>query len=114
MRRLLGLAVIFLVLSVCVPWYGYFLIYNVSGSVKGVNNETAASIPWKAYLLVSLDSNDEFVDANLIMYGKDSTKKPVYIQLNYSDSNHSLDIDIPDLGNVYTAIDLRTDVNTPF
>jgi hypothetical protein len=113
MKRLLGLAVIFLVLSVCVPSYGYFLIYNVSGSVKGVNNELAASIPWKAYLVVNLDSNDEFVDANLVMYGKDSTKKSVYVQLNYSDGAHSLDIDISNKGSGFIAIDLRTDVNTP-
>ena len=109
----MGLAVIFVVLSVCVPSYGYFLIYNVSGSVKGVNNALPASIPWKAYLVVNLDINDEFVDANLVMFGKDSTKKSVYIQLNYSDSAHSLDIDIPNTGSGFTAIDLRTDVNTP-
>ena len=113
MRRLLGLVVIFLVLSVCVPSYGYFLIYNVSGSVKGFNNELAASIPWKAYLVVNLNSDDEFVDANLVMYGKDSTKKPVYIQLNYSDIAHSLDIAISTNESGYIAFDLRTDVNTP-
>jgi hypothetical protein len=94
MRRLLWLVVVFVVLSACVPSYGYFLIYNVSGLVKGVNNETKASIPWKSYFVANLDdSNDVLVDANLIMYGQDSNKHKVYVVLNYSDANEYLDAD---------------------
>lgn len=88
MRRLLWLAVIFVVLSACVPSYGYFLIYNMSGSVKGVNDGTKASISVKGYLVANLDdSNDALVDANLIMYGQDSGKHKVYVVLNYSDAD---------------------------
>lgn len=88
MKRLLGLAVLFVVLCMCVPSsYGtsgnYFLIYNVSCTVKGVNNDTKASIPLKAYYVVNLDSGDNLVDANLIMYGKDSSKNKVYIELDH-------------------------------
>lgn len=94
MRRLLWLAVVIVVLSACVPSYGYFLIYNVSSSVKGVNNETKASIPWKGYFVANLDdTNDVPVDANLIMYGQDSNKHKVYVVLNYSDANGYLDAD---------------------
>ena len=97
MRRLLGLAVLFVVLSVSVPSYGvssnYFLIYNLSSTVKGVNNTTPVSIPWKAYLVLSFDNSDNAVDANMIMYGKDSNNVKVYVQLNYSDSAHLFNSD---------------------
>jgi hypothetical protein len=62
--------------------------------VKGVNNETKASIPWKGYFVANLDdTNDVPVDANLIMYGQDSNKHKVYVVLNYSDANGYLDAD---------------------
>ena len=81
----MGLAVLFVVLCVSVPSYGHFLIYNLSGSVKGVNGTAQASIPWKGYLLMNIsDSTSKLVDANLIMYGKDSSKKPVYVEHDYN------------------------------
>jgi hypothetical protein len=84
MRRLLGLAVMFVVLCMCVPSYGdYFLIYNTSCTVKGANNSNKTSIPWKAYCVVDLNDSDALVDVNLIMYGKDSTKANVYVELDY-------------------------------
>jgi hypothetical protein len=90
MKRLLGLAVLFVVLCVSVPSYGYFLVYNVSYTVNGADKSTDAkvTIPLKAYLVVNLDdSNDELVDANLILYGNDAStpkKQKVYDQLNYT------------------------------
>jgi len=113
MRRLLGLAVIFLVLSVSVPSYGYFLIYNVTGTVKGVNNTAPASIAWKGYLVLDFnDSNDLIVDANLVMYGKDSGKHKVYVVLNENDSNGLLHTDLRSKGN-YTVFNFW-DYNEPF
>ena len=99
MKRLLGLAVLFVVLSVCVPSYGYFLIYNVSGSAKGVNNETPASIAWRGYLVLNIDDSDNLMDANLIMYGKDGDKAKVYVVLNDSDSDGFLDTSLWWQGN---------------
>jgi hypothetical protein len=89
MKRLLGLVILFVVLSVCVPSYGYFLIYNVSTTVKGADDNTGAktTIPLKGYLVLNLDANDALVDANLIMYGNDANtpkKQKVYVQLNQS------------------------------
>ena len=89
MKRLLGLAVLFVVLCASVPSYGYFLIYNVSYTVNGADKSTNAkvTIPLKAYLVVNLDdSNNELVDANLILYGNEAStsKKKVYDQLNYT------------------------------
>jgi len=92
MKRLLELAVIFVVLSTCATSYGYLLIYNVSGSVKGANNNLAATIPLKGYLVVNLDSDGDFVDANAIMYGQDHLKNKVYVQLNHDGSNPTLNV----------------------
>jgi hypothetical protein len=81
MKRLMGLVVLFVVLSMCVPSYGYFLIYNLSGSAKGVNDGVKASIPWKGYFVVKI-IGDNVVDANLIMFGKDSAKAKVYVEFD--------------------------------
>ena len=71
----MGLVVLFVILSVCVPSYGFFLIYNVTGPVKGVNDEAKATIPLKGYLVFQLDDiAGTLVDANLIIYGKDSSE----------------------------------------
>lgn len=100
MKRLVGLVVLVVVLSVCVPSYGYFLLYNVSASVKGVNNSTPASIAWKGYLVLDInDSSDDLDDANLIIYGKNSSKAKVYVVLNESDSNGFIDTDLWSQGN---------------
>ena len=81
MKRLLGLAVLLVFLCVSVPSYGYFLIYNLSGKVAGVNDGVKASIPWKGYFVVKV-SGQSIVDANLIMYGKDSAKAKVYLEFD--------------------------------
>jgi len=97
MKRLIGLAVLFAVLYLCAPSYGtpsyYFLIYNVSTSVKGANNTSAASIPLKGYLVLKfVDGCDSPYDANLILYGKDklNSNQPTYVQLNSQTSNNNL------------------------
>jgi hypothetical protein len=95
MKRLFGLAVLFVILCMCVPSsYGqpsdYFLIYNVSFTVSGANNELAVSIPLKGYLVANIDDSDgSIVDANLIMYGKDKldNNMKTYVQLNNSASD---------------------------
>jgi len=62
--------------------------------VKGANNALAATIPLKGYLVVNLDSDGDLVDANAIMYGKDSldNNKKTYVQLNYQGSNPTLNV----------------------
>jgi len=96
MRRLTGLAVLLAVLYICTPSYGnYFLIYNVSYTVKGVNSGQPASIPLKGYLVANIDDSDgSIADANLIIFGKDSlnNNQKTYVQLNYQGGNSSLNI----------------------
>lgn len=100
MKRLLGLSVLFVVLCMCVPSYGnHSLIYNVSGAVKGINNNASVSIPWKGYLVVTLSDSSAFLDANLIMYGQNSAKKKVYIEHGYKET------DVNSLGVVHQVHD---------
>jgi hypothetical protein len=93
MKRLLGLAVLFAVLSAWVPSsYGspmtyHCLVYNLSTTVKGADADTdlKATIPLKGYLVLYFaDGCDSPWDANLILYGNDANtpKKKVYVQLN--------------------------------
>jgi hypothetical protein len=110
----LWLVVVFVVLSVSVPSYGYFLIYNVSGSAKGANDGSKASISWKAYLLMDInDGNGILQDANMVMYGKDSTKTKVYIQFNVNGTAPLLRTYLPDQGSDFMAFNFY-DYNDPF
>jgi hypothetical protein len=114
MRRLLGLAVLFVVLSVCVPSYGnYFLIYNLSGTVKGVNVVAKATIPWNAYLVLNLNEANEITDANLIMYGKDDAKQKVYVTINYHNSDVWLNVSLLAHGN-FSVLNFYVDEDWPF
>jgi hypothetical protein len=103
----MGLAVLLVVLSMCVPSYGnFFLIYNVSTTVKGADSATdaKATVALKGYLVLNLtDANGYVVDANLIMYGNDANtpkKQKVYVQLNYSDSADYLSADVWYIGDL--------------
>jgi hypothetical protein len=84
MRKLMGFAVLAAILYVCLPVYGdYLLVYDLSCSEKGVNDGVKATIPMKAYFVFRFGDNSSFKDANLIIYGKDSSKRKVYIEQDY-------------------------------
>jgi hypothetical protein len=86
MRRMW--AILLVMLGVCATSFGnYFLIYNVSTTMKGVdfNTDQKVSVPLKGYLILDIDdSNDAVQDVNFVMYGKDANmpKNPVYVQFN--------------------------------
>jgi hypothetical protein len=109
MKRLLGLVVLFVVLCVSVPSYGYYLIYNLSGSIKGVNNGAPASISWKGYLVMHIIGST-VLDANLITYGVDSSKNKVYVEHDKDATGATKLVVIPDeLGsfpNIFITADL--------
>jgi hypothetical protein len=120
MKRLLGLVVLFVVLSVCVPSsYAvptHYLIYNISTTVKGADRATDAkvTIPMKGYLvLLFADGCDAPWDANLFLYGNDSNtpKKKVYVQLNARGSDNFLAASGWHIGNLM-FVDLQG--NSPF
>ena len=91
-------------LAVCTSSYGYFLIYNLSGTIKGVDDGAKVSIPFKGYLVMAFnDDTDLFEDSNMIIYGKNPAKTKVYVQLNENGTNQFLESDIwhPDIKDFY-------------
>ncbi len=100
MKKLPVALVMLLVLGVCAQSYGFLVVYNVASTVRGLDDETAVTIPLKGYLVLNLDDADgDLVDANLILYGKNPAKHKVYVVLNDSDSNDFLDISMRPQGN---------------
>jgi hypothetical protein len=93
MRKLSAGLVMLALLWMCSASFGYFLVYNVSATVNGVDYETElrVSVPLKGYLVLRLNDSNELQDANLVLYGKDANtpKSKVYVQLNYFESSDS-------------------------
>jgi hypothetical protein len=95
MKRLSALFAVLAIFEICTPSYGYFLVYDLYGSIKGtqwlvdIDKET---ISFDGYLVMRFDNDtDEFQDANLLLNGDDPNNNKVYIQLNATDSNGFLD-----------------------
>jgi hypothetical protein len=105
MRRISAVLVALAMLAMCAASFGnYFLIYNVSTSMGGVDFviDKKVSVPLKGYLVLDLNDSDVVQDANLVLYGKNvqTPRQLVYVQLNSlasSDSNY-LDWDVQDSG----------------
>ena len=98
MRKLLAGMVVLVMFGMCASSYGYFLIYKVSTSVKGVDDETATTVPMKGYFILNFDDFGGFQDANLVMYGKNPDKEKVYVVLNYT-GNEYLDVGVWEKGD---------------
>jgi hypothetical protein len=108
MRKISTVLVVLVMMAMCTSSFGYFLIFNVSTTVKGADYDTdlATTIAMKGYLLLNIaDGCDTLVDANLVLYGKDTSKQKVYVRLNYT-SDEFLDIDIWTIGDfVFFGLD---------
>ena len=107
MKRLSALFVVLVMLGICTSSYGYFLIYKLSGTIRGamynrsdtktigitVDDTNAVTIPFRGLLVMNLVINDtnSLIDANMIIYGRDTNDHKVYVQLNAHDSNEFLD-----------------------
>lgn len=128
MKRLSALFVVLVMLGICAPSYGYFLIYKLSGTVrgiiynpldtiKGVDDTNRVTIPFKGLLVMNIaldevNDTNTLVDANLIIYGRDVNDHKVYVQLNASDSNGFLSPFILERGNKRHFYELNG--NSPF
>ncbi|MGD0552257.1 MAG: hypothetical protein ABSB25_06355 [Sedimentisphaerales bacterium] len=112
MKKLSALFVILVMLGICTSSYGYFLVYKLSGTIRGItynrsdtntmgiDDTNAATISFKGCLVMNLDNDtNSLIDANMIIYGKDPNGHKVYVQLNASDSNGFLDPNILTRGN---------------
>jgi hypothetical protein len=107
MKILSVLFAVLMMLGICTSSYGYFVIYDLSGTIKGtegtvhVDKET---ISFDGYLVMKFDDDtNSFEDANLLLNGRDPNDHKVYVQLNASDSNGFLDPSIwyRDVRNFY-------------
>ncbi len=100
MKRLSALFVVLVMLGMCTSSYGYFLIYNLSSTIKGIDDINVVTIKFKGYLVMNLDNDtNSLIDANMIIYGRDPNGHKVYVQLNSSDSNDFLDSSTVERGN---------------
>ena len=112
MKKLMALFIVLIMLGTCSSSYGLFLVLKASSSVKGVDDVAGTPITVKlnAYLVMNFTDEGSFLDANLIIYGKDANGAKVYLQLNDSDSNDFLDIAMTVVGYPvpYYVIALRT------
>jgi hypothetical protein len=88
MIRISTILVAIVMLGMCTSSFGYFVVYNLSSTVKGADasSDSRVTIPIKGYLVLNIsESNDSLMDANLILYGTDSNttkKNKVYVQLD--------------------------------
>jgi hypothetical protein len=116
MKKLSALFVVLVMLGICTSSYAYFLIYKLSGTIRGVmysrsdtntigiDDTNAVTIPFKGCLVMNLaldevNDTNTLIDANMIIYGRDANNHKVYVQLNSSDSNEFLDSYILERGN---------------
>jgi hypothetical protein len=105
MKKLPALFVILIMLGICTSSYGYFLVYNLSSTVYGIDDTNIydtnlAMIPFKGYLVMDFNDDNSLIDANMILYGRDPNNHKVYVQLNSSDSNEFLYSYVLERGNV--------------
>ncbi len=117
MKRISIVLTVLIMLSMCAQSFGYFLIYNLSTTVKGADDGTGlkSTVPLKGYLVLSLDSGGNFVDANLILYGKDVNnplKEKKLVLLNH-DGMPILNADLWYIGETF-FIELSAESPTPF
>jgi hypothetical protein len=98
MKRLSAVLVILLMLGLCTPSFGYFLIYTLHGAIKGTEGAVdieKETTDFKGYLVMNINADtNQLIDANMIFYGKDPNHHKVYVLLNQSDSNGFLDASI--------------------
>jgi hypothetical protein len=104
MKTLSALFAALVILGVSTPSYGYFLVYNLSGTIRGVDDSNKVTIPFRGYLVMNFDDDtNSLVDSNMIIYGRDPNRDKVFVQLNASDANEFLDAHIlpRDVRNFY-------------
>jgi hypothetical protein len=105
MKLLSAIFAALVILGTSTSSYGYFLVYNLSGTVRGVEDANKVTISFRGYLVMNFDNDtNSLVDSNMIIYGRDPNRNKVFIQLNSSDANEFLDAHIltRDVRNFYS------------
>jgi hypothetical protein len=107
MKMVSALLVVLVILGICTSSYGYFLVYDLYGTIRGTEGTVhidKVTINFDGYLVMKFnDDTNSFEDANMLLNGKDPNHNKVYVQLNASDSNGFLDPNIwyRDVRNFY-------------
>jgi len=109
MKKLLAGMVLMVTFGMCLSTFGntpYILIYNVSTSVSGADDDTGAKaqVPLKGYLILNLSDSTTVADANLIIYGKDANtpkKQKVYTEFDYHTGSDVHFVDIWQVGDYF-------------
>jgi hypothetical protein len=96
MKKIAAVAVILVMSCLCSSSLGYLLLYKVSTTVYGAdaNLDDKETVSLKGYLLLRLSDANEFEDANLMLYGKDTDNKRKYVILDYNDGAGMLSADV--------------------
>jgi hypothetical protein len=85
MKKLGMFFVMLAAVCVCVPSYGYLLVYNMSGSYKTLNTDANAlySSSFKGYLVMDVnDANGTINQSTAVFYGKNGDGGKVYTTIN--------------------------------
>jgi hypothetical protein len=92
----MALTVMLVMSWLCSPSFGYLLLYKVSTKVYGAdaNTNDKDTVSLKGYMLLRLSDSNEFLDANLMLYGKDTKDKKKYVVLDCNDGAGFLSGDI--------------------
>jgi hypothetical protein len=112
MKKFSALLVVLVMLCICSSSYGYFLIYKLTGSVKGMDDANKETLNFKGYLAMSLDDSNSLIDANMLIYDKDRHDHKLFVLLNSTDSNNFLDASVLQGSNKRNFYELHG--NAPF
>ncbi len=95
MRVLTATVAALIILVTYTSSYGYFLVYNISGGMAGIENLEKESVHFHSYMVMTFDNDtNDLVDTNMIVYGEDTNDHKVFVQLNASDANQFLEAHI--------------------
>jgi hypothetical protein len=115
MRKITGTVLLLAVMYLCTPAFGnYFLLYDVSAPVTGVDFfylESAVKVPLKGYMLLTLSDANAFVDVNLVLYGNNASGEKKYVILNYHGDSYLSPITT---STFYGYFDIRLVGDSPF
>jgi hypothetical protein len=107
MKKLSAALILLAMVTICTTSFGYILVYKMSMTLNGANNDTGANaiIPLKGYLII--DPNVP-AEANLIIFGKDANtprRQKVYIEIR----TESITLDLRNQGDIYQSLKIVID-----
>ncbi len=83
------------VLGVCVPSYGYILVYKIAGGMKAQDwgSDKLINVSAKGYLAMDINDSDKVTDANMVLYGKGVSGNLIYYVDDFNNSDPNITYD---------------------